>query len=77
MSGTPHRRDGDASPTDPPAAAGAVVPADAPLYAATVVTAADGTDECTVFPVGLSDDDLVTTWVSAAEGSFVPLAEMR
>jgi hypothetical protein len=50
-------------------------PADA--YDAVVVTYDDAPDECTVFPVGASEADLLTTWVSATEGSFVALATMR
>ena len=46
-------------------------------HTAVVVTARDGTEECTIFPLDVTDEALVTTWVSASEGSFVPLAAMR
>ena len=34
-------------------------------------------DEYTVYPPALDDVDLLTTWMTAREGSFVDLAEMR
>ncbi|MFC7130850.1 DUF7511 domain-containing protein [Haloferax chudinovii] len=37
----------------------------------------DAPDECTIFPAGLTDDELLTTWLSAQEGGYVALAEMR
>ncbi|WP_449329042.1 DUF7511 domain-containing protein [Salinigranum rubrum] len=30
-----------------------------------------------MFPLGVSEAELVTTWISAGEGSFVALDEMR
>jgi hypothetical protein len=85
MSELPVRRDADdstaAGAADVDAAATRTAPAlDAGpdgVYAAIVSTYDDAPDECTVFPVEVSEADLVTTWVSAREGSFVPLAEMR
>jgi hypothetical protein len=76
MSDLPLRRDPDESPPDS-AAEHALVPVDADTYAAAVVPHDDAPDECTIFPVDVTEDRLVTTWVSAAEGSFVSLAEMR
>jgi hypothetical protein len=32
---------------------------------------------CTIFPLDVAEEELLTTWISAEEGSFVPLAEMR
>ncbi|ADE04094.1 MULTISPECIES: DUF7511 domain-containing protein [Haloferax] len=37
----------------------------------------DAPDECTIFPAGLTEDELLTTWLSAQEGAYVALAEMR
>lgn len=34
-------------------------------------------DECTIYPAGLGDDDLMTSWITAEEGSFLPLSAMR
>jgi hypothetical protein len=46
-------------------------------YASIVVSAADAPDECTIFPLFVSEADTVTTWISAGAGSFVSLASMR
>lgn len=32
--------------------------------------------ECTIFPADCDDADLVTHWITAAEGAFVGLEEM-
>jgi len=34
-------------------------------------------DECTIYPVGLDDVELVTSWISAREGSYVDVSTMR
>lgn len=34
-------------------------------------------DECTFYPAGLADDELMTSWITAEEGSFLALSEMR
>lgn len=76
MSELPLHRDPDESLSPSPDADGG--PAHArPTYAAVVVTDRDGTEECTIFPLDRSDDELVTRWVSASDGSFVSLAAMR
>lgn len=36
----------------------------------------DGTT-CTLFPAECADADLMTNWITAKDGSFVSLAEMR
>jgi hypothetical protein len=89
MSELPLRRDADDSPdvahtdTDAdPVGAEAFDPTDGVdesrnAYAASVVPYDDAPDECTIFPVDAAEADLVTTWISAAEGSFVALDEMR
>jgi hypothetical protein len=51
--------------------------ADGGEYAAIVVPADDSPPECTIFPLDATEDELLTTWVSAEEGSFVALDEMR
>ncbi|GGL28026.1 hypothetical protein GCM10009037_09540 [Halarchaeum grantii] len=37
---------------------------------------ADGA-ECTVFPADADDDELVTTWLTAADDAFVDLESVR
>lgn len=44
---------------------------------ATVVSHEDGPRECTLFPPDLPDEAVLTTWMTAREGSFVPLDEAR
>ncbi len=36
-----------------------------------------GGAECTLYPVTCDEDDLMTRWMTAEEGAFVDLAEMR
>lgn len=44
---------------------------------AVVVERDSDCDECTIYPRDVSDDDLVTRWISAEEDSYVSLDEMR
>ncbi|MFW5903369.1 MAG: DUF7511 domain-containing protein [Halolamina sp.] len=44
---------------------------------ATVETHDDGPDECTLFPCDADGVDLMTTWMTAREDSFVDLESMR
>lgn len=44
---------------------------------AEVVEYADEPTECTIYPGDAPAELLLTTWVSAREGSFVKLGEMR
>lgn len=37
----------------------------------------DGPDELTMYPADIGEYDLVTTWITAREGSFVALSAMR
>ncbi|MFD1685450.1 DUF7511 domain-containing protein [Halobellus litoreus] len=37
----------------------------------------DDPDECTIYPANATATELPTTWVTAEEGSFVSLDEMR
>ena len=34
-------------------------------------------EECTLFPECVPEEDLVTHWITAEDGAFVDLAEMR
>lgn len=45
-------------------------------YAAAIVHYDDASDECTIYPTDVEEWELVTTWISAQEGSYVSLAEM-
>lgn len=52
--------------------------ADGPGELTAVVVEYDGEpDECTLYPAEASDDALVTEWITAEEGSYVELDEMR
>ncbi|NEU55524.1 hypothetical protein [Halorussus sp. MSC15.2] len=44
---------------------------------AVVVEGDSRSDECTLYPRGASDEALVTEWITAEEGSYVRLDEMR
>ncbi|ELZ81810.1 hypothetical protein C453_17379 [Haloferax elongans ATCC BAA-1513] len=52
------------------------MPTDNVEYEAIVAPYDDAPDECTIFPAGLSEEELLTTWISAQEGSYVSLDEM-
>lgn len=53
-------------------------PADPIVLEARVVEYEDGPDECTMFPRGETQDvGEATKWISAAEGSFVDLADLE
>ncbi|MFB6071373.1 MAG: hypothetical protein ABEJ88_00220 [Halobacterium sp.] len=41
------------------------------------VESQDGHEECTLFPADAPADELVTTWVTAADDAFVALADCR
>lgn len=43
---------------------------------AEVVETPDGR-QCTIYPADVDDVELVTTWITADEDSFVALADMR
>jgi hypothetical protein len=49
----------------------------APDLASAVERYEDAPDECTIYPVGVSEDELVTTWITAREEHFVALEAMR
>lgn len=44
---------------------------------ATVVSYDDAPDECTLYPLGATDDELLTCWITAVAGDFVALADAR
>ena len=48
-----------------------------PDFRAKLATADDGTELCTIYPKDVEADAKTTTWISAEEGSFVALEEMR
>lgn len=59
-------------------AGGAIVPDDQDdQWVATVVQYEKVPDECTIHPINASDEELMTCWVTAREGSFVALEEIR
>lgn len=45
--------------------------------AAEIVVARDQPAECTLYPVDANGLDLMSTWITAQEGSFVGLESMR
>jgi hypothetical protein len=55
----------------------ALLDADAEGVVAVVAETADGDEECTLFPADADEAELPTTWLSAEQGSFVALSEMR
>ena len=65
----PHPDDAEA-PDDQPESA-----ADGRVLAR--VEAADDGEECTLFPADAEPEDIVTTWVTAADDAFVDLADWR
>lgn len=82
MSELPLRRDAAESPADvftpfDYSARGVSLFDDGSEYASIVVPADDHPAECTIFPVGVAEAELVTTWLSAEDGSFVALDDMR
>ncbi|MCO8265868.1 DUF7511 domain-containing protein [Haloferax prahovense] len=77
MEDTPLRRDDMDATTTRPAATRRSASADDEEFVAIVAPYDDAPDECTIFPAGLSEDELLTTWLSAQEGGYVSLAEMR
>jgi len=48
-----------------------------PILAAEVVVSRDRPAECTLYPFGAPDHERVVEWITATEGSFVNLDEMR
>lgn len=37
----------------------------------------DGPRECTFYPIEVAEDAMTTTWITAKEGSFIPIEEAR
>lgn len=48
-----------------------------PRLVARLVTAPDGTRECTIHPEDATPEELLTVWITATGDSFVALDEMR
>lgn len=46
-------------------------------FVATVLQRRDGTATCTIAPRPNGEQERQSEWITAREGSFVPLAEMR
>ncbi len=57
----------------------ALPPADEPISEIDHITVEndDEPNECALFPASASESELMTTWISAQEGSFVDLASSR
>ena len=51
--------------------------ANGPELRARTSTQEDGTMECTIFPADTSGEERTTRWISAEEGSYVELPQMR
>ena len=52
-------------------------PAQPEQFRAAVVDYDDAPDECTIYPRTVSERQRTTAWITAREGSFHPLIEMR
>ena len=50
---------------------------EAPEWISVVESHDDAPDECTIYPLGCPDHELVTTWITAQEGSFVDVDDVR
>jgi hypothetical protein len=48
-----------------------------PMLAAEIVTGNDRPAECTVYPRDATETERMTRWITAEEGSFIALEEMR
>lgn len=48
-----------------------------PMLAAEIVVSQNRPAECTIFPPDATDFDRLTTWITAKEGSFISLEDMR
>jgi hypothetical protein len=64
-------------PMEPRAVADYHRPYGPPVLLSTVVHYEDAPDECTLYPRDATEAELVTTWLTAREGSFVALEDMR
>jgi len=52
-------------------------PGDPVLPIAVVARQADGPDRCTMFPDDVTDSERQSRWLTATEGSFVALPDVR
>ncbi|GGJ07268.1 hypothetical protein GCM10008995_16410 [Halobellus salinus] len=48
-----------------------------PVRVARIESYDDDPDECTIYPADATAADLTTTWITAREGSFTRLDDMR
>ena len=46
-------------------------------FGAEIVVSQNAPAECTIYPTDIPTEERITTWISAAEGSFVSLADRR
>jgi len=78
-----HRSDDETTPSDATGEAETeafALPVDVapdPEVRAELESRADGPDELTLFPADAEEFELMTTWLTAREGSYVALSEMR
>jgi hypothetical protein len=80
-----HWPDDDTGPTEETTetdAASVAPPVDGAAHAeadvrATLEERDDGPDELTMYPAGAEGFELMSTWVTAREGSYVALSKMR
>ncbi|WP_129113258.1 DUF7511 domain-containing protein [Halegenticoccus tardaugens] len=73
-----HTEYGRSGESDEWAAVGAAVPDDAEIrLTAKIVELDDESVECTIYPPDATGMDLMTTWITAGEGSFVDLDSVR
>lgn len=47
------------------------------MLAAEIIVSQNSPAECTVFPPDATDFERLTTWITAKEGSFISLEDMR
>ncbi|ELZ91456.1 hypothetical protein C440_14119 [Haloferax mucosum ATCC BAA-1512] len=48
-----------------------------PHLTSRIITRDDGREECTIHPSNAGPNELLTTWVTALDGTFVDLDTMR
>lgn len=46
-------------------------------FEASIVSTADGQPECTIYPLDVPDDVLITMWITAKNGWFISLEDAR
>jgi hypothetical protein len=74
---TPLRDDTNGAPTDDRTQQSPDLHHPAADYRAEIVEYDDAPDECTIYPADAQEWELMTRWITAREGSYVDLEEMR